>query len=119
MPVPLMILSVIFYGPLSVIQNPLNFSNLSIFSILFSGFVSGLGGSILTGILLKHNLPTVVAPYMLLIPISSLIFAYCILGETLTLLSAAGCCLVLVGLAINQYSQRDKDARALVEVEAE
>ncbi len=118
MPVPLMILSAIFYGPLSVIQNPLNFSSLSIFSILFSGFASGLGGSILTGILLKHNPATVAAPYMLLIPVSSLIFAYCMLGETLTLLSAVGCLLVLIGIAINQYGQREKDARGLVEVEA-
>jgi O-acetylserine/cysteine efflux transporter len=119
MPVPLMILSAIFYGPLSIIQNPLNFSSLSIFSILFSGFASGLGGSILTGILLKHNPATVVAPYMLLIPVSSLIFAYCMLGETLTLLSSIGCLFVLIGLAINQYGQREKDARGTIEVEAE
>jgi O-acetylserine/cysteine efflux transporter len=119
MPLPLMLLSAIFYGPLSVIENPLNFSSLTISSILFSGFVSGLGGSILSGILLKHNPVTVVAPFMLLVPVSSLIFAYCILEETLTLISTVGCILVLMGLAINQCGQREKGARGLVEVEAE
>ena len=114
-----MILSAIFYGPQSVIENPLNFSAMTISSIIFSGFASGLGGSILTGILLKHNRATVVAPFMLLIPLSSLLFAYFLLGETLTFLSSMGCLLVLVGLAINQYGQKERDARGLMEVEAE
>lgn len=119
MPVPLMILSAIFYGPRSVIENPLNFSAMTISSLLFSGFASGLGGSILTGLLLKHNPATVVAPFMLLVPVSSLIFAYYILGETLTLLSAVGCFFVLMGLAINQYGQRESAARTVVEADAE
>ena len=103
LPIPLMILSCIFYGASSVIQNPLNYSGMTLASIVYSGFVSGLGGNILLGILLRHYPATVVAPFMLLVPVSGLMFAYFILGETLTLLSGVGCFLVFAGLFINQW----------------
>ncbi len=103
LPIPLMILSCIFYGASSVVQNPLNYSGMTLASIVYSGFISGLGGNILLGILLRHYPATVVAPFMLLVPVSGLMFAYFILGETLTLLSGVGCFLVFAGLSINQW----------------
>lgn len=116
-PLPLMVLSTVFYGMESTLSNPLDFPPVTLISILYSGFISGLGGNICTGTLLKHYHATTVAPFMMLVPVSGLVFAYFILGETLTWLSASGCILVLVGLALNQWKQKEKAARTSIEIE--
>ena len=107
----------IFFGPASVMQNPIDFSLTTIFSLFYSGFISGLAGNICVGTLLKHYPATTVAPFMMLVPVAGLVFAYFILGETLTWLSASGCVLVFVGLALNQWKQKEKAARMAMEIE--
>ena len=115
LPIPLALLSMVFYGTSSILMNPLDFPGTLIGSILYSGLLSGLVGITLTGILFQHYPASMVAPFSFLTPISGLIFAYLIVGETLTWLSFFGCLLVLGGLLVNQWKQKEKAAHTSLE----
>ncbi len=116
LPLPLLALSGVFYGWETLLENPFH-SKTATVSLLYSGLISGLTGSVLTGLLLKHYAATLVAPIMLLIPVSALLFAYFILGETLSIQSAVGCGLVLAGLCVNQWGEKKKAEQAVPPLE--
>ena len=101
-PIPLFTLSLSIYGWDNCLESFQNFTWISFSSLIYASFCAGLFGYTIWGILLKKYPAAVVAPFSLLVPVFAIGFAYLTLDETLTMTSAYGCFLVILGLIINQ-----------------
>ena len=107
-PIPNFICSYYIEGPEVIITS---FQELSfhgyiavIYTIVFATWI----GATLQTYLIKQYSPTVVAPYSLLIPIVGMISGCLFLDETMSLQTIVACCVVFVGLVINQLPLRKK-----------
>ena len=66
-----------------------------------------VGATLQTKLICRYS-PTIVAPFSLLIPLVSMFSGYIVLDEHLTIQTMAAACVVFLGLAINQWSSRQK-----------
>jgi len=106
-PVPMLILSLMFEGGLSVFGEVA--ANLTLrggLGVLFTAYLSTLFGYGVWAILLGKYPANTVAPFTLLVPIFGIGSAYMLLGETISPIEVAGSVLVFAGLIINVFGPR-------------
>lgn len=77
--------------------------SVGVLCLLYTACASTWIGGTLWGVLLRTYEPHRVAPFSLLIPIFGITFATLVLEEEVNMLVAVACCLVFLGLLINQW----------------
>lgn len=99
-PLPLIVLSLVFEGPATVIH-ALSHPSWYAFSLIgFLAYPATLFGLGVWSYLLRQHPASVVAPFTLLVPITGLLSGYLILQEPLTPEEIAGGAFVIAGLAV-------------------
>lgn len=101
---PFFILSYWFDGLESMGKSLSSLSFAVVLAILYQAIFSTIIGFGLWAYLFRHNSPTKVVPYSLLIPIFGLLVAYITLGENLSTTQWIGACLLMLGLMVNTSS---------------
>lgn len=102
-PIPMFIAAYFFEGEKTLEHVFLSLSPTAWYCLLFTGCASTLVGATLWGVLLRTYDATKVAPFSLLIPVFGISSAWLVLGEQLTEITIAACCLVFIGLVVNQW----------------
>ena len=103
---PLLVLSLIFHGPMSMLASLQNISLLSLGSVAYITYISTLFGFGVWSFLLHHyRLPTIV-PFTLLVPIVAIVSSALVFGETLQPWKILAGFLVIAGLCINILGPR-------------
>ncbi|MGN6671609.1 MAG: EamA family transporter [Candidatus Nucleicultricaceae bacterium] len=107
-PIPLFILSLIFEGPWALITSFERLTFVSGSSVLYTSYFSTVIGSSLWAYLLRNYEPARVVPFGLLVPVFSIVAAFFVLDETVTLETILAASLIILGLLLNQvFSQYD------------
>jgi len=107
-PLPLLAMSWVYEGPdrisqaLSTAPSALN-ANLG---LLFTSLISSLFATTLWSWLMARHPASVVAPWSMAVPVVGLATAWLILDESVSLLAAAGCALVIVGVLSTSVRRR-------------
>lgn len=86
--------------------------NTSMVATLYLGVCVTLGAYLLYNTAIIHIELNKAASFTNLIPIFTLLFAYFILGETLTLGQLFACVLILVGVGVSQYRAKPEQAES-------
>lgn len=105
-PIPLFILSLIFEGPYAL---PTSLQKLTLSagcSVLYTAYFSTVVAGSLWTYLLRNYEPARIVPFGLLVPIFSIVVAYLVLDENVTLNTLFAGCLIIMGLFINQVQGR-------------
>ena len=110
--IPLYIISCIFEGPGALPDMLSNMTLLGWECLLYTAFASTWVGSTLWAVLLRNYDASIVAPYSLLVPIFGLTFGHLLLGEQFSLATYGACGLVFLGLVVNQWRTRLREAPA-------
>lgn len=99
----------LFFFPLALAEGVPQLSfNLSLWATLYLGICVTLGAYLLYNTAIVHIDLNRAASYTNLIPIFTLLFAYLILGETLTFHQLLACVLILTGVVISQYRGKSR-----------
>ncbi|WP_205729137.1 DMT family transporter [Ferrimonas sediminicola] len=97
----------IFFTPLAMIQgNSWHWNSQGIGAIVFLGAFVTLGAYLLYNYAIAHMPVTRAASFVNLIPVFTLVLAYLILGERMTLVQLAACVLVMIGVGVSQMKGR-------------
>jgi O-acetylserine/cysteine efflux transporter len=99
-PVPLLIVSSIFEGPVAIGASLRSWTWLGAASIVFQGAIATLGGYGMWSYLLRLYPASSVAPYSLLVPVFGIASAALVFGERFGPLRLFGIVLILAGMAI-------------------
>ena len=106
-PVPMLILSVLFEGGLGVFAQVAGDLTLrGGLSVLFTAYLSTVFGYGVWAILLGKYPASTVAPFTLLVPIFGFGSAFLFLGESVTTIEVIGSAIVFLGLLINVFGPR-------------
>jgi O-acetylserine/cysteine efflux transporter len=100
--VPLFLACLVFEGPNQTLEIIVDMSSIAIFCVLFAIFSSTLWGTYLWLSLLQRAPISSVAPFMLLLPIFSIIIANVTLGETLTTFQMLSGVVIIFGVMFSQ-----------------
>ncbi|MDI9350063.1 MAG: EamA family transporter [Candidatus Symbiobacter sp.] len=104
--VPLLLLSYWFEGPSRIVAMIDDFDYLSLLSVLYIGIIATLLCYAIWGKLLQNYVPSVVAPFSLLVPVTGILATAVILGERLHPLEMIGVGTILSGLTIISLNLR-------------
>ncbi|WP_052045987.1 EamA family transporter [Candidatus Paracaedibacter symbiosus] len=102
-PLPMFIAAYFFEGGQAFEHAFLALSPTALSCLLFTGCASTLVGATLWGVLLRTYDATKVAPFSLLIPVFGISSAWLVLDEKLSGITIMACCLIFLGLVINQW----------------
>ncbi len=104
--VPLLALSLLIEGPVTIGAALHGFTWSTAGIVLFNGYAATLVGFGLWSYLLKRYPAGLIAPFSLLVPVFGIGFAVLLAGEVITELEVVGSVLVFAGLALNVFGPR-------------
>ncbi|WP_296652383.1 EamA family transporter [Paraburkholderia sp.] len=102
-PLPFLVLSYFFEGPLRIERALEGIGMSSVLAVVYLAFVATVLGYSLWGRLISKYPASQVAPFSLLVPIIGLASASLMLGERLTGAEIGGAALVMIGLFVNVF----------------
>ncbi|MFC5430086.1 EamA family transporter [Paraburkholderia denitrificans] len=102
-PLPFLVLSYFFEGPLRIGHALEGIGMSSVLAVVYLAFVATVLGYSLWGRLISKYPASQVAPFSLLVPIIGLASASLMLGERLTVAEIGGAALVMIGLFVNVF----------------
>jgi O-acetylserine/cysteine efflux transporter len=102
-PLPLLALGLLMNSPQELWQATMSMNRVAIFAIVYLAYLGTIFGSSKWSGLLSRYPAGMVAPFSLLIPLTSLVLARVILQEQLTPLQYLGSLVVIVGLCIINF----------------
>lgn len=102
-PIPLFILSLIFEGPYAITTSLEKLTLSAGCSVFYTSYFSTVVAGSLWTYLLRNYEPARVVPFGLLVPIFSIVVAYWVLNETVTVNTLIAGSLIILGLFINQF----------------
>lgn len=102
-PLPFLVLSYFFEGPLRIEHALEGIGMSSVLAVVYLAFVATVLGYSLWGRLISKYPASQVAPFSLLVPIIGLASASLMLGERLTGAEIGGAALVMIGLFVNVF----------------
>ncbi len=106
-------MSLIFEGTQPAIDLLHNFSTKHFFVFFYIVVFSTLIAATIQAFLLRRFSPNQVAPYSLLIPVIAFLAGWLIVDEHISVDTIYACCIVLLGLMINQWPQKQKNIQNL------
>ena len=103
----------IFFTPLAMtLGNPWHWDDQGVTAIVFLGAFVTLGAYLLYNYAIAHMPVTRAASFVNLIPVFTLVLAYLILDERMTMTQLGACALVMVGVGVSQMRSRKGPAQA-------
>ncbi|MBJ6988472.1 MULTISPECIES: EamA family transporter [unclassified Devosia] len=105
-PLPLLALSLLTEGGAAIATAISSFSLSDAGLIAFLAYPSSMLGGVIWAWLLMRHPASVVAPFTLLVPVTGLVSAYLVLGETITGVEILGAMFVIAGLAVTLAKRR-------------
>lgn len=77
-------------------------------SVLYTGFIATLLGQYLWGYVIERNPPTVVVPFVLLVPVFGFVWSALLFGEAFTLAKAVAPALMFLGLRLSVFGRKHR-----------
>lgn len=109
------VISYYLEGPELIIQSFNNMTWHSVLILSYAVIAATLIGASLQAYLFKIYSPTQISPYFLLVPITGLISGWIIFDEQINFYTFLSCCIVFIGLAINQLPIRQLSKKTTIE----
>lgn len=107
-PIPNFICSYYLEGADTIISSIQGLTGKGYAALFFTiAFATWIAGTVQAHLIREYS-PTVVAPYALLIPIVGMVSSWLFLNETMSPQTIAACCIVFIGLIVNQLPARKK-----------
>lgn len=109
-PIPLLIMAIIMDSPKVILEAVYTLQPIAIFSILYLALGATIFGYGMWSILLGKYPASKISPLSLMVPVTGLISARIVLGESLSSLQWVGGAIILLGLAVSVFDTKNTKA---------
>lgn len=103
-PIPMLLLALMIEGPEAFTEAYFCLTLPCVGAVLYTAYLSTLVATTVFAVLVRIYQPSMISPFLLLVPVFGMASSALILGETFTLQNLCASAIVIMGLVMNQFS---------------